>query len=80
MRVDLARELGISFEPAILRRQKIHREMNARQVTTGNVELTRRTRASRDANRVELAAQFFDGDVHADVDSTLESHSFCLEL
>jgi len=70
----------LTFEPAILRRQKIHCEVHSLELATGNVEIPRLARSCRDADGIELHAQFFSGDVLANVDPRAELHSLRLEL
>src|SRR5437660_1297071 len=61
-------------------RQKIHREVDSGEVSAGHLEIARHSGADRNADGVELRAQFFDGEIFANVDAGTELHALALEL
>ena len=70
----------IALEAAVLRRQKIHCEVDAGELSARHLKITRRTRAGSNAHGIEFGAQLFDGDVLTNIYSCSKLHSLRLEL
>src|SRR5436190_22133724 len=66
----------VSLAPLILKREVIHREMDARQLPARNRKIARPRRAAGENNRVEALPQLVHRHVDADVGAGTEHHAF----
>jgi hypothetical protein len=70
----------ITGDSSVLRRQKIHCEMDPAQLATRNTQIAGDTRSGSNTNCIELRSQIGHRHVFADVDARTELHSLRLKL
>src|SRR5207237_7059100 len=63
---------AVALARAVLRRQVLHGEMNARELAARHLQIARQGRSAREDDRVEVALQVARVAVHADVAAGLE--------
>ena len=66
----------VALARAVLGRQIVHREMNARQLATGHAQVARHGRSARQHDSIEIALQLPRIAVHTDVTPGLEDDAF----
>ena len=70
----------VAGHPLVLRREVVHREVDAPEVAAGDLQVARVGRPGAEADGVEVGQELLGGDVAADVHARLEDHPLGLHL